>query len=276
MKSSTLVLLLHAGGCGVAAFMARGLTAFPPRLLDSVCDHSTYSTCQKSQFPAFQSYAVGLRKLRLFETRGNLGTDSPDGGAWSFIKKGFSKSGMVLRALLRNPSYRQELSDMITIRWSSVFRNLRTGELGRRGEEWLVAQMVLLTFILLGINPIFVFFIRLMGLGVGGFGAYMMIRAAWILKENLSPFPVPVENHYLVTSDLYDIVRHPLYGGLILVCVGVSLITNSCDRLIFTIALAALLGSKADREEEELATLHPGMYLAYVQSTKQKFIPYCF
>ena len=72
-----------------------------------------------------------------------------------------------------------------------------------------MGQLLILTFILLGVSPVFVFFIRLLGLGVGAFGAYMMIRSAWILKENLSPYVVPVSGNYLVTTDLYEVVRHP-------------------------------------------------------------------
>lgn len=255
-----LVCLVSAWAFSRGAVFSSRAPAVMPMLAPKSAIHSLHS-------------APYTAMARLASPSGGI-LDVDDGGAWTFIKRAFSKSGALLAKLLRDPSYRQELLDMISIRWRSVFRNLRMGEVGRRGEEWLLAQMVLLAFILLGINPLFVFFIRLLGLGVGGFGAYMMIRAAWILKENLSPFPVPVENHYLVTSDLYEVVRHPLYGGLILVCVGVSLVTNSCDRLIFTLVLAALLGSKADREEEELSTLHPGLYLSYVGNTKQKFIPY--
>lgn len=197
-------------------------------------------------------------------------------GSWSFVRSAGRRCFDLIRKLLFEPSFRQELWDMCAVRWESVFRNLRTGDAGRRGEEWVVAQLVLFAFITMGINPLFVFFIRLLGLGVGGFGAYMLIRSAWILKENLSPFPMPVDGNYLITTDLYSVVRHPLYGGLILFCVGISLISNSCDRLIFTLALAALLGSKADREEQALASLHPLQYVVYLNRTKQKFVPYVF
>ena len=137
-----------------------------------------------------------------------------------------------------------------------------------------MGQLLILTFILLGVSPVFVFFIRLLGLGVGAFGAYMMIRSAWILKENLSPYVVPVSGNYLVTTDLYEVVRHPQYGGLILFCIGTSMVTNSCDRLIFTLALAALLGAKADREDQALSQLHPLSFAMYSSRTERKFIPY--
>ena len=202
--------------------------------------------------------------------------DSGSGGvgSWAFLKAAGRRCVDLFSKLLREPSFRQELLDMITVRLKSVFRNIRTGEAGRRGEEWLMAQLTLLIFITLGVNPVFVFFIRLLGLGLGAFGGYMMIRAAWILKENLSPFVVPVDGNYLVTSDLYEVVRHPQYGGLILFCLGISLVTNSCDRLIFTLALAVLLGAKADREDQMLAVRHPLQHSVYLSRTGRKFIPY--
>jgi len=200
--------------------------------------------------------------------------DADPSGSWAFLKSAGRRCADLLHKLVTQPSFRQELLDMCTVRWQSVFRNIRAGEAGHRGEEWLVAQLFLMAFITLGINPVFVFFIRLLGLGVGAFGAYMMVRAAWILKENLSPFVVPVSGNYLVTTDLYEVVRHPQYGGLILCCVGFSLVTNSCDRLIFTLVLAALLGAKADREDQALAARHPMLHAVYLGRTERKFVPY--
>ena len=220
-----------------------------------------------------------VRRWSGVEWSEDLMNDSGDSGSggvgsWAFLKAAGRRCVDLFSKLLREPSFRQELLDTITVRWKSVFRNIRTGEAGRRGEEWLMAQLTLLIFITLGVNPVFVFFIRLLGLGLGAFGGYMMIRAAWILKENLSPFVVPVDGNYLVTTDLYEVVRHPQYGGLILFCVGISLVTNSCDRLIFTLALAALLGAKADREDQMLAVRHPLQHSVYLSRTGRKFIPY--
>ena len=66
----------------------------------------------------------------------------------------------------------------------------------------------------------------------------------------------------------------PSVGGLILFCIGTSMVTNSCDRLIFTLALAALLGAKADREDQALSQLHPLSFAMYSSRTERKFIPY--
>jgi len=242
----------------------------PPRVLRTVRGLSLASSSWSGSSSGSSSGGLLRRSSTV------VGDDEADrgGSSWAFVNAAVRRCANLVSKLATQPSFRQELLDMCTVRWLSVFRNIRAGEAGRRGEEWLVAQLFLLAFITMGINPIFVFCIRLLGLGVGAFGAYMWVRSSWVLKENLSPFVVPVYDNYLVTTDLYEVVRHPQYGGLILFCVGFSLVTNSCDRLIFTLVLAALLGAKADREDQGLAARHPALHAAYLGRTERKFIPY--
>lgn len=65
------------------------------------------------------------------------------------------------------------------------------------------------------------------------------------LGDSISPFPKPTDDNVLTTSGVYGLARHPMYGGLILTCVGLSVLSGSFPRLFFTAILAATLNFKA-------------------------------
>jgi protein-S-isoprenylcysteine O-methyltransferase Ste14 len=68
-------------------------------------------------------------------------------------------------------------------------------------------------------------------------GAVQAWRGARDLGSNLTPLPRPGEGGYLVDTGIYQRVRHPIYGGLILLGGGWALLAASP----LTLALAALL-----------------------------------
>lgn len=53
-------------------------------------------------------------------------------------------------------------------------------------------------------------------------GAIFIITALFTLGRNLSPLLQPRKKHSLVVSGIYSYVRHPMYGGLMLVAAGRS------------------------------------------------------
>ena len=105
-------------------------------------------------------------------------------------------------------------------------------QLGRRGAGWVAAQIVLLTAIFLS---------ALVGLGwpswleppayaIGGVlvatGVGMLVAGGGALARvsAVTPFPAPRTGSGLQTSGIYRIVRHPMYGGGILIALGWSTI----------------------------------------------------
>lgn len=73
----------------------------------------------------------------------------------------------------------------------------------------------------------------------------------------MSLFFTPVERNKLITSGVFRLVRHPIYGGLLLLCFGVSIAAQRFDKLVLTIALAVVLDKVADIEETALLLEHP-------------------
>jgi protein-S-isoprenylcysteine O-methyltransferase Ste14 len=143
----------------------------------------------------------------------------------------------------------------------SAFESINDGEVGSRGEKWSSLILMLVSSILIGLHA---FFERLVGFLIRTssalyilVGILMILNGLLELKSNMSLFFAPVERSKLVTSGVFRLVRHPIYGGLLLLCFGVSIASQRFDKLVLTIALAAVLDKVADIEETALLQEHP-------------------
>lgn len=153
-------------------------------------------------------------------------------------------------------------------------------ELGRRGEGWFVIQVVLVVAVAIagGIGPAWSGPMRAVGIGVGlalvGLGGVLGLRGILDLRENLTPFPRPMDGSRLVDTGAYHFVRHPMYGGLILGALGWGLVTASVAALVGAFALAVVLRLKSGREEIWLADRYEA-YEAYRARTR-RFVPWLY
>jgi protein-S-isoprenylcysteine O-methyltransferase Ste14 len=77
----------------------------------------------------------------------------------------------------------------------------------------------------------------------------------------------------LVTTGPYRLVRHPIYGGLILLALGASLAFASWLGALASLLLVPLFFVKAAYEEHHLRLRHAG-YRAYRRQVRRWFIPY--
>lgn len=99
------------------------------------------------------------------------------------------------------------------------------------------------------------------------------MAAQQALGNNLTPLPEPRASNTLITSGVYSLVRHPMYGALVLLSLGVAAVTDDGTRFVFAGALALLLSRKADFEERELIKRHGREYQDYKRSSK-KMLPW--
>jgi protein-S-isoprenylcysteine O-methyltransferase Ste14 len=119
---------------------------------------------------------------------------------------------------------------------------------------------------------------RVAGVAVGALlicaGVFLAGRGIVDLRENLTPFPKPMDGSRLVDTGAYRLARHPIYGGIIIAAFGWGLTTASLP----AIAGAALLGVFFDlmsrREEIWLAEVFPG-YPAY-RSRTRRLVPWIY
>jgi protein-S-isoprenylcysteine O-methyltransferase Ste14 len=132
-------------------------------------------------------------------------------------------------------------------------------DLGGRGEGWFVVQLVLFGAIAAaglagpawGAAPRTVTAVA--GAILIGCGGLLSVRGVLDLRLNLTPFPKPLPGASLVDTGAYRLVRHPIYGGLILGATGWGLLMASPLALVLALSLAVFFDLKSRREELWLA-----------------------
>ena len=152
------------------------------------------------------------------------------------------------------------------VRWGFSWQGLLDN---RRGEWWLIAQLLLIAAHLLPATPspgalglAWPPALALLGWALLALGLLLAAQAFFHLGPNLTPLPEPMPGAELVTTGAYARCRHPLYQAILVCSVGVTLALGSLLHLGLLLALVVVLASKARREERRLLELHPG-YAAY-------------
>ena len=144
----------------------------------------------------------------------------------------------------------------------------------RRGEWWLLAQLLLITAHLLPPWPTAAAWgleiwprpVSIIGVLVllGGFVVAAQAFAA--LGSSLSPLPAAKQGNRLICQGPYQRCRHPMYQAVLLCSLGVVLAFGSLLHLLLLLGLVVVLGGKARREERSLLQLHPD-YATYRSTT---------
>jgi protein-S-isoprenylcysteine O-methyltransferase Ste14 len=153
----------------------------------------------------------------------------------------------------------------------------RWSEFRERGGLWVAAQFALMAGIaaawLLPPEwpdsvrlPLRVIGILLVVIGIG-----LVWWAHGALGRAFTPFTRPPSGAARVEAGPYRLVRHPMYGGGILLFAGVSL-EFSVSALALTVALAVLWRGKSAVEERLLMERFPE-YEDYRKRTPRRFLP---
>ena len=154
---------------------------------------------------------------------------------------------------------------------------------GRRGEWYVIGQMTLLALVALGprslggsprwsfagnevVSPLSVALLLA--------GGWLVLGGAMTLGTRLTPLPCPRSGGSLVESGAYRVIRHPIYGGLILGAFGWGLLCRSWLTLGFAALLSVLLDRKSRREEQWLLERYPG-YADYRRRVR-RLIPFVY
>ncbi len=154
----------------------------------------------------------------------------------------------------------------------------RVPSLGPRGEGWVALQsFALLAAGVAGVaGPAWpsdaAVALRVVGLVVAAAGGLLGAAGIRHLGDSLTPFPRPADGAELRDAGAFGLVRHPIYGGLLLVALGWSLLTSPAA-LAPTAALAAIFEGKRRREEAWLTERHAG-YADYARRVRRRFIPF--
>ena len=135
----------------------------------------------------------------------------------------------------------------------------------RRGEWWLVGQMLLIAAHLLPAWPRSSRFgleawpwqLHLLGAGLLMIGLLLALQAFVSLGSSLSPLPEPKNGNELVCCGAYERCRHPMYQAVLICSLGVVIGLGSLLHLLLLLLLVLVLGGKARREERVMTSLHP-------------------
>lgn len=153
----------------------------------------------------------------------------------------------------------------------------RVPALGRRGEGWVVAQSVaIVAIVAAGVagpawpDPADAF-LTVIGVAIGLAGVVLLGAGVAALGSSLSPFPLPPEGANLRDGGAYRLVRHPIYGGLLLLASGWSL--NSSPLALLATAILAVVFEFKARVEESMLTERFPEYPAYRARVRWRFVP---
>jgi protein-S-isoprenylcysteine O-methyltransferase Ste14 len=102
-------------------------------------------------------------------------------------------------------------------------------------------------------------------------GAVLLLFAVLSIRSAFSPLPRPRPHGRLAQHGAYRIVRHPIYGALLLLAIGWSFAESPLG-LIPTALLAVVFDLKARLEETWLEEKSPE-YAQYRVRTPRRFVP---
>ena len=94
--------------------------------------------------------------------------------------------------------------------------------------------------------------------------------------DALAPLPTPREGGELQRAGAYAVVRHPMYAGVVLGCVGVAMIAPSALRLGVLALLLANLGVKMGLEERALVDEYGADAEQYLEEVKWRVLPFVY
>ncbi|MEW6307156.1 MAG: isoprenylcysteine carboxylmethyltransferase family protein [Verrucomicrobiota bacterium] len=97
----------------------------------------------------------------------------------------------------------------------------------------------------------------LLGAVLFALGGWLGIAGVRDLGINRTAYPRPKDHGTLIQTGAYGLVRHPLYGSLVLASFGWGLLWNSWPVLVAAALLTVLLNAKASVEERWLLQKYP-------------------
>jgi protein-S-isoprenylcysteine O-methyltransferase Ste14 len=159
-----------------------------------------------------------------------------------------------------------------------IGRTTRIPALGPRGEGWVLIQAILFAGVVVaGLGGVrwperLQSQVLVVAIVAGSAGLGLAAAAIATLGRSVSPFPKPPVTSELKESGVYALVRHPIYGGVLLLSVAWAL-GLSPWALIPTGALAVALVFKSRLEERWLSERHPA-YAGYRARVRRRFVPY--
>ncbi len=161
-------------------------------------------------------------------------------------------------------------------RWSGDWRS-ETPSLGWRGYAWVAAQFVLFAvfavLMVVGGDPAPPQWTRVVGGVLVAAAVALGGSAALVLGRALTPLPQPRPGAGLVAHGAYRLVRHPIYGAVVLGLVGLAVWDANPAAALLGAAMAVFFRLKSAHEEANLVLVYPE-YEDYRARVRRRIIPW--
>jgi len=99
--------------------------------------------------------------------------------------------------------------------------------------------------------------VRVIGWVFIGAGAWLAADAVVRIRGHLTPYPAPLEGSPLLRIGAYGVVRHPIYGALVLEVFGIGLALGSTWTSVGAFGLGFFFAMKLQHEERFLCATYP-------------------
>lgn len=144
-----------------------------------------------------------------------------------------------------------------------------------RGGWWVVAQFVLFGLILVALtgNTTPNGWLRVAGWILVALAGLLAGTGLWLIRNKLTALPAPLEGAVLLDKGPFALVRHPIYGGLILGFLGLALKGGNVTAALLSLALIPFFWAKTNREENLLVAQIPE-YTGYRERVPHRFLPW--
>jgi protein-S-isoprenylcysteine O-methyltransferase Ste14 len=106
------------------------------------------------------------------------------------------------------------------------------------------------------------------GLALTGLGLGFALWARFYIGRNWDGMVVLKEDHQLVRTGPYSLVRHPIYSGFMLATLGTAITQGEIGRLLAMPVIVIAWGYKARVEEAFLTRRFPQQYEQYRREVK--------
>jgi protein-S-isoprenylcysteine O-methyltransferase Ste14 len=154
--------------------------------------------------------------------------------------------------------------------------SIKFGEdFAKKGGWWVVAQVALFALLLAALTrnvdpslPLQItgWLLVVAGLGLGGSGM-------WMIRRRMTAMPAPLEGAVLMESGAFSLVRHPIYGGVCLGFLGLSIKGGNVDALALSLLLLVFFYAKTEHEERLLIERFPD-YAGYRRRVRSRILPW--
>ena len=147
----------------------------------------------------------------------------------------------------------------------------------KRGGWWVVAQAVLFAAILVALthNEDPVTALRVLGWVLVAGALVLGGSGLWMIRDKLTAMPAPVDGAVLLERGPFALVRHPIYGAIILGFVGLSIKGGNLLAFGLSLLLIPFFFAKTRHEEQLLALRFPE-YSTYRSRVRYRVLPWIF